>query len=48
MEQKDKLIKLALETMGMIGSVYGFFKSHKEEIKEIVTPLLNSYTDLNK
>ena len=41
-DQTKQAAKLIFDFVGVIGSLYAFWKKHEEEIKEIVNPLMKS------
>lgn len=41
-DQTKQAARLIFDFVGVIGSLYAFWKKHEEEIKEIVNPLMKS------
>ena len=46
-DQTKQATKLIFDFVGVIGSLYTFWKMHEKEIKEIVNPLVNSYIEVS-
>ena len=44
-DQTKQAAKLIFDFVGVIGSLYAFWKKHEEEIKEIVNPLMKSFIE---
>lgn len=46
-DQTKQAAKLIFDFVGVVGSLYAFWKMHEEEIRGIVNPLVNSYIEVS-
>ena len=44
-DQTKQAAQLIFDFVGVVGSLYAFWKKHEEEIKEIVNPLMKSFIE---
>lgn len=44
-EQTKQAVKIVFDFVGVIGSLYAFWKTHEGEIKDIVKPLMKNFIE---